>query len=349
MGPANRQETRPDTRARVEARRRLRKGQQGERARVAAVRPSPAPSSPSSTSPSAAQKPATDAGLFPLNQPIRNPLLKKQARTIRKRPGPSAAAGTRQQAQVKPGPRRVLLAWLKTGQLLSLVLFLGTIGTIAYLFISPQFTIQQVDIEGNTILPNNTIANLANIEDTSIWFVNRNAIAYQVQQNPYIERVGVGVALPNRVVLQVVERQPDVYWKQGPFYYLVDHEGNVLEQGEPPQSPDTLVVVDTTGVVREPGDQVDPDALRLAHALAFRLPSELDLTPAFIGWDFAIGVYIRLTGGQTVIFGQYDNLERKLQVLHFLLNEGTPFTYLDLRPSTPFYQNNEHQLSGSES
>ena len=30
---------------------------------------------------------------------------------------------------------------------------------------------------------------------------------------------------------------------------------------------------------------------------------------------------------------------RKLAVLDFLLKDQTPFTYLDLRPSNPFYQN----------
>jgi len=40
-----------------------------------------------------------------------------------------------------------------------------------------------------------------------------------------------------------------------------------------------------------------------------------------------------------IIFGTSDNLDGKLAVLDTLLKDGTAFTLLDLRPSTPFYRN----------
>jgi cell division protein FtsQ len=65
---------------------------------------------------------------------------------------------------------------------------------------------------------------------------------------------------------------------------------------------------------------------------------ELGLTPAQIGWDYGLGVYVRSPAGQTIVFGQSESLGRKLAVLDVLLKDQTSFTYLDLRPDNPFYQ-----------
>ena len=89
----------------------------------------------------------------------------------------------------------------------------------------------------------------------------------------------------------------------------------------------------------QPNDHVDADAQQLARMLSVRLPNELGITPALIGWDYGLGVFIKLDAGQTVVFGRSEHLDRKLLIFQQLLLEGAAFTYLDLRPLTPYYQN----------
>lgn len=69
------------------------------------------------------------------------------------------------------------------------------------------------------------------------------------------------------------------------------------------------------------------------------LPNELGLQPAQIGWDFGLGVFVRTAQDQMIVFGRSERLERKLTILAYVLADGTPFTYLDLRPINPYYQN----------
>ncbi len=38
------------------------------------------------------------------------------------------------------------------------------------------------------------------------------------------------------------------------------------------------------------------------------------------------------------LHGRSDDLDRKLATLRYLLSDNTPFTYLDLRPTTPYYR-----------
>ncbi|NJN68717.1 MAG: FtsQ-type POTRA domain-containing protein [Chloroflexaceae bacterium] len=241
--------------------------------------------------------------------------------------------------------RRILISWLRTGKLLSLLLFLTTTGGLTYMMISPRFTVQHVRVEGNTLLSAEDIIALAGLEAMPIWFIDSQQVMQRMQQNPYIEHVQVTMTLPDDLALRVTERRPDVYWKIGPVNYLVDGTGRVLELTSEPPGPEVLVIRDTTPHVLQPHDQVDPDALTLAHILSLRLPEELGLAPSALGWDYGLGMYIETDGGQTIVFGQSNNLDRKLTILHELLETSTPFTYLDLRPSNPFYQN--HQPPGS--
>lgn len=288
---------------------------------------------------------------FIVHQPLPHPTataspgqFRRHRRYAAERIGAQRPPRSRRRVLVKPGIRIVVRDWFDSGRLASLLLFVITIAGIAMLFTAQVSTVRHITVTGNTILSEETIARLANIEQTSLWFIDKAAVARNIQRSAYVERVQVDLALPNQVRIDIAERQPEVYWKQGPFLYLVDRHGYVLEQTDVPPRAEAIVIEDTTGVVQQAGDRVDPDAIRLAHALALRLPTELQLTPQRIGWDFGLGVYIVPEEGQTVVFGQYANLERKLRVLDFVLDSATPFTYLDLRPSAPFYR---HQASSA--
>jgi cell division protein FtsQ len=159
-----------------------------------------------------------------------------------------------------------------------------------------------------------------------------------------VERAAVEIVLPDRAVVTLTERQPDIRWELGGVQYLVDNTGKVLEAAREPAQPGTLVIKDTrctNGIPCaniQPNDQIDPDALELARRLVLRLPEDLKLTPASIGWDMGVGVFVTTSSAQTIVFGQTDNLERKLSILSFILQDQTPFTFLDLRPENPYYR-----------
>lgn len=321
---------RPDTRARVEALRRSRKTHKnGEGSRLT----------------SKAFQAARAA--YRLGEAIRNPLLKTHTQKFRRRALRSrrAVSSTSRQhtkrsaSQARPGMRHRVLHWVVSGRLLSFVVFLVTLWFGVHLFTASDFTVQQVAIEGNHFVQDHTIARLSGLQADSLWFVNRAAVQARIQQNTYIERAHVGLAFPNRAVIHVRERQPEVYWQVGNVYYLVDREGRVLEMVQHLPAEEKLVIEDTTHQVLQPDEQVDGDALLLAHALDARLLEEANLTPAKIGWNMGLGIYVKTKSQQMIVFGQNSDVERKLAVLQALLADETAFTYLDLRPSNPFYQN----------
>jgi cell division protein FtsQ len=98
-----------------------------------------------------------------------------------------------------------------------------------------------------------------------------------------------------------------------------------------------IVVVDTTpNRPLKPGDYVDPDALEVARRVALRageLPAPLER----ITWQQGIGVVLEV-GGKTVVVGNSERLDEKLAILVQVLRENTPFSFLDLRPTAPYFR-----------
>lgn len=269
-----------------------------------------------------------------LNTP--NTKARVAARRAARRKQPRRSAGSK----VHPGTRRLFGSWLATGQLFSVVVFAVCIGVLYHLFTARAYAIEQVDVYGNAALSDEAIAQLTGLRGVPIWFADTAAAHERLLASAYVEQASVNIFLPGTAVVRVIERQPDMRWQVGGIQYLVDATGKVLEAATTPPDEGTLVIVDRGIGSLQANDQVDPDALELARLLSLRLPQELNLVPNQIGWDIALGVYITTANDQTIIFGQTANLDRKLLILNRLLSEQTAFSYLDLRPSNPFFRNN---------
>lgn len=244
-------------------------------------------------------------------------------------------------SQVRPGARRLVGRWLVTGRLLSALVFVACLGALYYVFTSPRYQVQRIEVHGNGALSNEAVAQLTGIEGVPIWFADTNMATERLLASAYVEQAHISVHLPDTAVVTLVERQPDVRWQVGGVQYLVDATGKVLDMATTVATDGTLVIVDSGARTLAANDQLDPDALKLARLISLRLPQELNITPQSIGWDVALGVYVKTAANQTIIFGQTSDLDRKLLILGYLLKDNTAFSYLDLRPSNPFYRTNQ--------
>lgn len=249
-------------------------------------------------------------------------------------------------SQVRPNLQRAMLSGLQNGRLASLMIFVVCISMLGYMFSSADYNIQHVTVEGLNALKLEQVISEAGIQGRPIWFVGTGEIEARLRENPYVESVHVQLVIPDRANIQISERRPEVRWQVGNVQYLVDSRGQVLAAAQEPATGDVLIVIDRSTQELKPGDRIDTDALSLTRTLALRLPQELAFNPVQIGWDFGVGVYVQSANGETIIFGQNKELDRKLAILGKLLQDKTPFTYLDLRSSSPFYQN--HQAPGNE-
>jgi cell division protein FtsQ len=244
---------------------------------------------------------------------------------------------------VRPNTGRRLVGWLASGRAVSMALFLASTAALAYVLTAGSFNVLRVEVVGNSALQTQRIIELSGLRGAPIWFVDRDAAIARLTENAYIESATVSVELPDLARISLTERRPDVRWQVGGIQYLVDSGGRVLAPADAPPEADVLVIIGS-GTTLQAGDRIDIDALQLARSLALRLPNEIGLTPAVLGWDYGLGVYIKTASDQTIVFGRSEEIDRKLLILDHLLNkEATSFTYMDLRPANPFYQNSGAQ------
>ncbi|NJM09161.1 FtsQ-type POTRA domain-containing protein [Candidatus Gracilibacteria bacterium] len=241
---------------------------------------------------------------------------------------------------MRPSPRRALVQWLLNGKLFSLIICLASVGALAYLLTAERFIIADIRVEGNNALKAETVIELSQLNGVPIWYTDMVSSSELLLGSAYVQEATISTQLPNSATIRIVERKPEVRWLVNGVQYLVDSGGKVLAAATEPAEPDVLVIT-ASGTVLEPNDLIDTDALKLTRALALRLPAELSLQPKIIGWDYGLGVYVKTAEQQTIVFGRSESLERKMAVLGYLLKEQTAFTYLDLRPSNPYYQNKQ--------
>jgi cell division protein FtsQ len=246
---------------------------------------------------------------------------------------------TRAGSAVRPGPRRAVGSWIASGRIASLLALIAALGGLLYIATAPSFNVREISVEGAQAMKPSAIAELAGVRGQSIWLVDTRQIVERLKGSAYIEQAQASVTLPNRLSIVVTERRPEIRWQSGGALYLLDASGRVLDTDTTGPISSTLVIEDRSNQPLKPNDMVDADALKLGRMLSLRLPAELGLQPAHIGWNLDTRIFITTADNRTIIFGRSDKLDDKLSVLGTLLKEQTAFTLLDLRPEMPFYRN----------
>lgn len=254
-------------------------------------------------------------------------------RPVRKRAAPRRQATT-------PGPRRQAVSWLASGRIISLGLLVVSLLGVGYLFTNARFTVRDVQVTGAEVLSAQQIIELADAKNLSIWYLDTGKIVEQLKSSAYIQDASASIALPDKLMISVVERHPELRWSNNGAQYLVDSAGRVLGVAAASGTfTNTLVIDDRSARTLKPNDTVDADALTLARALALRLTPETGVKPLSISWAEDRGIFVLAPDNKTIIFGTSERLDEKLTVLDMLLKDGTPFMFLDLRPKTPYYRN----------
>lgn len=262
-------------------------------------------------------------------------------------------------SQVRPGFRRTLESLWHTGRLQALLLVVLTGWGIYDALTSPRYHIAVVEAAGTQALTAENVTQLADAIGRPIWEVKPDEIVERVSQSPYVEHADAQLVLPDRLEITIVERKPDVRWSHDGTSFAVTWDGLIVDSGPKPQplaATDALSGTDVAPVPAEPaaitleifdttpnrplkiGDRVDADALELARRIVLRAPEELPMPITRIEWDGGLGVSLIFGENRQAVFGRSDELDRKLATLSHLLSDNTPFGYLDLRPSTPFYK-----------
>lgn len=117
--------------------------------------------------------------------------------------------------------------------LLFAVAVLTTFFVYAYnLLISRSyFEIKEISVRGLKELTEKDVLELADIKPAqNLLAINTDAVVRKVTTNQWVKNVYIGRELPNKLVLEVQERNPLALVKQASDFYLMDGEGFVFKK-----------------------------------------------------------------------------------------------------------------------
>ncbi|MFR7874521.1 MAG: cell division protein FtsQ/DivIB [Christensenellales bacterium] len=142
-------------------------------------------------------------------------------------------------------------------------LFLVFIAMIVFATVSPIFNITEVDVTGNKRLSKEQVVDLSGIEtDENIFKENLSSSKKSIKQSGYIENVNIKRILPNKVEINIVEREATFASKFGNGYIYLNNQGYILEINEKNDNLPELVGLSTSGESVAEGNRLNNTDLK---------------------------------------------------------------------------------------
>jgi POTRA domain, FtsQ-type/Cell division protein FtsQ len=284
--------------------------------------------------------------------PARYPHLNANAGRSRLRNAPRRRGKTAPQARIRldstvPSAAMRLQAFnggnfwnnfWRTGRVVSFIGLCATIVLTYYLLNSPNFYVTRIEVKNSRYLNYQEAVRVAELENKNIFLLSEAEVARKIKVLPYVQDVRVTKALPDKLTLELTERQRAVIWKVGSLNYIVDAEGIVLESHLDKDLP--AEVKNFPGVQSlderrlKPGDRVDIAAVRSAATVQGEL-TKAGIKIAAVQYSPGSGLLVQSApdaGNWRALFGTDAQLERKIAILRALLaDKNIKWSYADLR------------------
>ena len=236
----------------------------------------------------------------------------------------------------RPPQLRLGVRW-RRALLLALVLASVTAGGW-WLYRSPALSLQEVKVEGTSVLSAEAVRTIADLEGQSILRPDFAGARQRLLALPLVQEVRIHRTWPMDAQITIVERTPVALWQVGDRRYVIDADGVVLDL-PPPEGVPVIVQTDAAPPLA-PGDRVDAGAVAAAVRLVPTAQQTLARTVSALEFSQASGLTAVLVGGADgkglrVTFGDAQGYDFKVAALYAVLRrageEGRTLRRVDLR------------------
>lgn len=239
-----------------------------------------------------------------------------------------------------PAPRPFPVAGLiyKVPRIKWLAFFaiVGLVVGLTLLFNLDTFFVYDLDVSGIQSLTKKDIEHASGLRGWNIFFIEPRDVERALASLPEVKSVNVATALPNRVSIRIVERQPELVWLRGNETFWVTSEGIVtLARG---QRPDLIILRDVDQRAIAPGKRAYLDAFAAQRALREAWKD----APRVLEWSNARGLSYNDEHGWKIYLGDASEMSSKLAKLRvvttLLVTQGKRVSFIDVGKSDPFVQ-----------
>jgi cell division protein FtsQ len=178
---------------------------------------------------------------------------------------------------------------------------------------SPLLRVKEVEVVGAKNTTADRVAEVAHLEGESMFSVPLEDAQARILEMPLVRAVDANLRWPNKVQIEVIERTPWGYWNLNGTSYVVDLEGYILSDVQPPKGSPVIFDLGDPAPLGA-GDYVDSDAVLLAQELLKYVPEKLGQKITKFEYAPDDGLAILTDAGYRVVVGDSQNFEYKLTV-----------------------------------
>ena len=127
----------------------------------------------------------------------------------------------------------------------------------------PLFNIKNIEVVGNTKLSEDKIIDLSGISDSvNLFKLDKASVKKAIKENAYVENVEINRKFPNKVIIDIKEREAKYMLQFADSYVYINNQGYMLEiSNEKIQVP--IIVGFTTDLSNiKPGNRIKVDDLQ---------------------------------------------------------------------------------------
>lgn len=206
-------------------------------------------------------------------------------------------------------------------------------GISTYLLTSPSFNIQEISIKGNKQLSNQQIMELAKLKIGDNIFSKLGIVTkVRLKQNGYIENAKINKIYPNRIEIEVKERQKQFQIKlEAGGYIYIDEQGYILEYGTDKIEVPTIIGMDIVQADIETMHRLgEKDLEKMENVLQIREQSrKIEIADKITQYQVKNEYIVNLENdGITINLGDCTNLKDRMYYVNGILkkeagNKGT--------------------------
>ncbi len=238
------------------------------------------------------------------------------------------AAISKNQRKIAKKKKRVkrIIKWTS----LALIIIAGTI----FAFASPLFNITQIEVINTNLLSKDKVISLSGIKkDQNIFRFLKSDVIKKIKEDPYVQDVKINRQLPNKVQIDIEERQRNFSLEFLNGYAYINNQGYILEISQDKLNLPVIKGASTEENNIKPGkrlEQKDLEKLEVAiKIMTIAKENELDekVTSIDISNKNEYILYLE-SEKKTVYLGNQENLTTKMLYTKKIIekesgNEGT--------------------------
>jgi len=210
--------------------------------------------------------------------------------------------------------------------LLSVALLIALVATGGYFIINADFwLIKKITVAGNHRLTAKQVVDLAGVDfKTSLLKLPAAKIEANLKKNPWIKKVELARDLPDRLTIQIVEREPFVGVKQGDKLIILDKTGFAVQSSSGPTTDTSMPVISDIKIAPLKVGARGKGA-NLAGALASldRLATDLKAKVTWVSVTSLEKLTFQTVDGLEVVYGGPDDSAKKNFLIKKILEGAT--------------------------